>query len=299
VRPVFLITLITLLTVATAQSDSNAVPAIPVIVPEPPVTFPVDTQELLRRAQFKTADYDTLFEAPVSDEQLIEHGTIHIQHRDLILPIVCLMLLGYVTWLRYTFNKELGENFTVIANTNLAQQIFRDREFSANIFKLLTFLNFTFALALLLYLLCNRFRIPLPFVLPALNLTVFFVGLSVLYLSKGIVYRFIGRTFRIQAQLQFFRFNALVIYHLLGIGLLPFVLVGAFADPQVQGWSLAAGVCLVGIALLIRVYKGFTIAVGYGKLRILYFLLYICALEVAPVLIALRLFDMWAGKQPN
>ena len=94
--------------------------------------------------------------------------------------------------------------------------------------------------------------------------------------------------------LDFFRFNSLVIYQLLGIALLPLVILAVFAKPPVNDWALYASLVMAGIALLVRLMKGLSVLGMLRGFHILYFFLYICALEIAPVLIIYKLFSMWA-----
>ncbi|HNA58523.1 MAG TPA: DUF4271 domain-containing protein [Chitinophagales bacterium] len=267
--------------------------------PDTLIHYAYDTAALMKRMHFAPVDYDSLLASPNTNRKTAPFSSFHVEKRDLLLPGLCLLMLIYVTWLRYTYGKELRENFTVILNTNLGQQIYRDREFSANIFKFLTFINFALGGGMLVYLTTTYYHVNLPFNQTGLNVALMVMAVFALYLVKGFVYRFVGAVFNITASLRFFRFNALVIYHLLGIGLLPFILLAAFAEPPVNTWALFAALILVAIAIVLRVFKGLTVALSSGKLHILYFLLYICALEVAPLLIAIRLFDLWAGSQPK
>lgn len=259
------------------------------------IYYPFDTAALQKQLNFKPFVYDSIIAEKEEKVQVANPATFHLQHKDLVLPIVGLIMLLYVTWIRYTFHRELKENITVVWNSNLGQQIYRDREFSANIFKFVTFLNFAIGIGVLLFLVMRHFQWPMPFKASGYTILACVVGFSLLYVIRGWVYRIIGAVFRIGNALQFFRFNALVVYHLLGIILLPFLLLAAFADPPVNTYALYSALVLVAIALLIRILKGL-VAVGLtGRLHILYFLLYICALEVAPLLITIRLFNMWAG----
>lgn len=268
---------------------------IPNLVPvKPAKVYPVDTQAVLRMLEFDKIGYDSIFSIntgpPVIDQPAIKHVNV----RDFILPVLLLIMLGYVTWLRYVFAKELSENITVIVNSNLGQQIYRDREFSANIFKLLTFFNFACSAGIFIFLLARYYEVQLPFDAAFYNIILCIGGVGALYLIKGLSYRILGSTFKISNALQFFRFNALVIYHLLGIGMLPFIILAAFADPPVSDWAIAGTLILIAIALLIRFVKGFTALRLTGRFHFVYFLLYICALEIAPLLIAIKVFLNWA-----
>lgn len=268
---------------------------IPNLAPvKPAKVYPVDTQAVLRMLEFDKIGYDSIFSIntgpPVIDQPAIKHVNV----RDFILPVLLLIMLGYVTWLRYVFAKELSENITVIVNSNLGQQIYRDREFSANIFKLLTFFNFACSAGIFIFLLARYYEVQLPFDAAFYNIILCIGGVGALYLIKGLSYRILGSTFKISNALQFFRFNALVIYHLLGIGMLPFIILAAFADPPVSDWAIAGTLILIAIALLIRFVKGFTALRLTGRFHFVYFLLYICALEIAPLLIAIKVFLNWA-----
>ncbi len=255
--------------------------------------FPVDTQAVLKLLKFERLSYDSLFSPQNNISERSAVSKKHMRKRDVLLPVLLLFMLVYVTWLRYVFTKELKENITVLLNTNLGQQIYRDREFSANIFKLLTFINFTFIGGVFIYLLSLHFQVAMPFENKIINIALSIGLIVVLYIVKGIVYYIIAAGFKAGNALNFFRFNSLVIYHLLGIGMLPLVILAAFAEEPLKSWSLYATLVLIGIAMLMRLIKGFTAIRMAGRFHIVYFLLYICALEIAPLLIAVKLFSAW------
>jgi len=262
------------------------------VEPEFPVVI-IDTAAVLKELNFPKFSYDSLFTASSNAGEQVLESQIHIRKRDVLLPVLLLIMLVYVTWLRYVFSKELSENFTVILNNNLGQQIYRDREFSANIFKLLTFVNFTLTAGIFLFLLATYFKISLPFENMIYNILASIGLIILLYIVKGFWYAMISAAFKIGPQISFFRFNAQVIYHLLGIALLPFVILAAFAEPPVSNWSLLGAAFLILFGLLLRLFKGMAVMGTFDRFHIVYFLLYICALEIAPILIAVKLFSTW------
>ena len=261
------------------------------IQPEFPIVL-IDTDAVLKELNFSKLSYDSLFTASSNAGEQVLESEIQVRKRDVLLPVLLLIMLVYVTWLRYVFSKELSENFTVILNSNLGQQIYRDREFSANIFKLLTFVNFTLTAGIFVFLLAKYFNISMPFENAIYNILASIGLIIILYILKGLWYAMISATFKIGPQISFFRFNAQVIYHLLGIALLPFVILAAFAEPPVSNWSLFGGGFVILFALLLRLLKGIAALGTFDRFHIVYFLLYICALEIAPMLIAVKLFSM-------
>lgn len=254
----------------------------------------VDTAAL--RAQYAVHLFrmDSLFAPGNHTEDIairIENTRPH--QNNLLLPLFMLFIVVYATWIRYQYYKELRENFIVITNLKLAHQIYRDREYSLTIFVLLTFLNVTLVCGTLLYLLALHFQWQLPFGIPAADLGICIGILLAAYIMKGIVYRFIAYAFRLGAVIYFFRFNALVLYQMTGLLLIPFVLLAAFAPGPSGTWALFAALGVIAIVLLLRIYKGFAILGSMPRFHMLYFLLYICALEIGPLLIIIRLFSMW------
>lgn len=255
------------------------IPEVPVVVPSTKYTFV----------------YDSLFAPGKGISAMDIYSRKSIEHaRDYQFALILLAMLIYVTWITYTYQKELRDNLTVIVNSNLGQQIYRDREFSANIFKFLTFLNFAVITGILIYLLAVHFQIDLLFNSLLLNAASAVLIVILAYIIKGLIYKMIDLIFHFSGALDFFRFNSLVIYQLLGIALFPLVILAVFAKPPVNDWALYASLVMAGIALLVRLTKGLSVLGMLRGFHILYFLLYICALEIAPVLIIYKLFSMWA-----
>jgi hypothetical protein len=237
---------------------------------------------------------DRIYSAPGVQTNYETLQTIHQQKRDIILPVLLLFVLVYLTWIRFTYPKEFSENIIILTNINLAQQMFRDREFSLNIFMLLLFINFAIVAGILLHLITENFGLQLPFSPPIYNIGLCIFLIVAVYVLKGIFYRTISAIFDISTGIRFFRYNTLVIYHMLGIALLPFVMLTAFAESPFREWAFFAALLLCALAFLIRFFKGLVIAEEFLRFRFLYFLLYICALEIAPVLIACKLLSFQA-----
>lgn len=284
------------------DSALDTVPAIH-IVAQPEVNRPKPKKEIIPATEStivvpsttNTFIYDSLFapergmkDSDIYSKKITNHA------RDYQFALILLAMLIYVTWISYTYQKELRDNLTVIVNSNLGQQIYRDREFSANIFKFLTFLNFAVMAGILIYLIAVHFQIHLLFDNLLLDASAAVLLVIIAYFLKGMVYKLIDLIFHFGGSLDFFRFNSLVIYQLLGIAIFPLIILAVFAKPPVNDWALYAALVMAGIALFMRLLKGFSVLGMLRGFHILYFLLYICALEIAPVLIICKLFSMWA-----
>lgn len=238
--------------------------------------------------------FDSLAQANQGIEENKQLLQEHNKSRDFVLPVILFLLLLYLALLRYQYAKQLRENLTVLFNTNLGQQIFRDREFSPNIFSLLLYINAILVIGVYIYQLTVYFKITLPFEKTILNIAICVTVFPVMYILKSIVYFFLKIVFNFDFALQFFRFNSLILYQLLAVSLLPCVILMASVQDSVLHWVVIVSLSLVGFTFLVRFIKGIFICVSFVKFHILYFLLYFCAVEIAPLLIAFKVFSEYA-----
>jgi hypothetical protein len=260
-------------------------------------TVRVDTAPVLEENN-DSSIVKTLFDTLLQSARQSETSEVLLQPRkrqtDYVMPVLLLALLIYFTILRYQYAKQLKENITVLFNRNLGLQIFRDREFSANLFNVLLYVNALLVIGIYLFQLTKYFGFPLPFHNNFINMLLCIAVFPVLYMLKGLLYFGLKQLFRLDTALEFFRFNTLVIYQLLAVCLLPFVILIYTTKEPVLYWVVVTSLCLTGLALALRILKGIFLGIGTGTFPVLYFLLYICAFEIAPVLLAFKLYRIYA-----
>ena len=274
-----------------AQTDTNAVQVDSAHLPPEPVFIkPKPKPVVVAQKEIPSIFTDSIFYTNGAEKVQYNIQSYQKPQRNYLLPVVMLIMLSYLTWIRYQYAKEISENITVITNANLGQQIYRDREYSLNIFTMLTFINFSVATGVFLYIAAVKFAIPLPFGKELFDI-IFCIAVVVAgYLGKTILYRIAGYLYHIGDTVSMFRFNTLVIYQLAGFALLPFLIFAATSPEPVAGWAVIGGFILFGIILLVRLFKGLQIAGQFITFRFVYFFLYLCAFEIAPVIIVYKVF---------
>lgn len=235
--------------------------------------------------------YDSLFtfsgHESETQPQLISKRN---QEINFILPIALLILLSYFTLLKFQFQKQLSENLTALMNMNLGQQIHRDREFSLRIFSALLQINTFLVFGLYIYLLALYYQWELPFSSTLSNLSICLLAFPFMYLLRTLMYAVLKYFTNYDLAINFFRFNTNLIYQFLSIALIPIVILMTTLKSEPLIWVIGSSFILIIIAYLFRLYKGFSIGASFLKFRFFYFLLYICALEIAPLLIVYKSF---------
>ena len=124
-------------------------------------------------------------------------------------------------------------------------------------------------------------------------LTWFYVllGVSAVYIIKHITLKIFGWLFPLEKVAALYSFTIMFINLLMGLFLIPVNLLMRFGPPSFFTPSLVVGLIVITILLLIRYVRGLLISANYIVSNIFLFFVYLCSLEIAPILIGYRLIS--------
>ena len=150
-------------------------------------------------------------------------------------------------------------------------------------------LSFSLMSTLLIF---NRHLLPISFWLAYLYICAFFI---LLYLGKYLCLQLVGYIFSVRDLISTYIFVVYMINKVLGILLLPFILVLAFAQPAYYPIAMGCGAVLTILLFLYRYL--FTLTSVRNKLHIssFHFFLYLCAFEILPLLILYKFIVQYFG----
>lgn len=150
-------------------------------------------------------------------------------------------------------------------------------------------LSFSLMATLLIF---SRHLLPLSFWEGYLYIALFFISL---YLGKYLFLLLAGYTFNSMELIQTYVFVIFMINKVLGILLVPFILILAFAKPQFYPIAIVGGAVLSVLLILYRYL--FSLTTVRNKLHIssFHFFLYLCAFEIVPILILYKLVVQYFG----
>ena len=116
-----------------------------------------------------------------------------------------------------------------------------------------------------------------------------------LYIGKYLFLLLAGYTFNSMELIQTYVFVIFMINKVLGILLLPFILILAFARPYFYDFAIVGGAVLSVLLILYRYL--FSLTTVRNKLHIssFHFFLYLCAFEIVPILILYKLVVQYFG----
>ncbi len=208
---------------------------------------------------------------------------------DWIFPVL-LLILAFFAWIKFFYNRYFQQLIKAFLNTNLTNQIVRDE----NIFfqRISVYLSIVFNLiaALFIYLLSIQYHWTLGSLDTGFARFIFFViVVSAIYALKYLVLKICGWLFEQEKEISMYIFNIFLINNILGIALLPFICLLAFNGSVHFSGLLYVSFILIAAAFGWRIFRGIQIGFGSPTFSPLYLFLYLCTLEIAPLMVLIRI----------
>lgn len=141
-------------------------------------------------------------------------------------------------------------------------------------------------------LIFNKHLLPISFWEGFLYVSLFFTAL---YLGKYLCLEIAGFIFGSKELVSTYIFIVFMINKVLGILLLPFILLLAFAKPIFQPFAIGAAGVLIVLLILYRYLFSLTSVRNKLHVSSFHFFLYLCAFEVLPLLILYKLIVQYFG----
>ena len=206
-----------------------------------------------------------------------------------LFPIV-LVALSVFAALRIFYNKYFHQMLIAFYNNNLTNQIVRDENILVQRASVYLSLVFNLIAALFLYLISIYFGWELGGIGTGFSRFLFFaIGVSFIYTLKFLVLKISGWLFNLDREMATYIFNIFLINNILGIVLLPFICLMAYNQLFPTSWLITYSLVLTAIAFAYRLFRGILIGFNTSTFSPLYLFLYLCALEIAPLMILIRL----------
>ncbi len=195
-----------------------------------------------------------------------------------------LILLAIV---RNNAGNYLSNLFQSIFNYQTANRMFRE--------KTSTFLHPSFWLDVLYFIVISLFIFQIEkyvFVeLPYPEWSIFLLNLAAFYLYLTLkygTYRFSGFLFNNSSLINEFLFHIKIFNKTTAIFLMPIALLIFFSPVYVRETLLATGIVVIVLFLIISIFRAIKI-ISIKGIPIYYMILYLCTLEILPLLIAWRI----------
>jgi len=201
--------------------------------------------------------------------------------------IYLFLLAGFFAWIRVYYGNIIIQTIQASVNFQVANRMFQDNSLLQNQLDRILYLFYFLSMGFLLYDLELRLEI-IPYGLPAWGLFLFNLGVLVgVFLGRLLILNLVGVIFNRLRILREYLYNLFIFNKLTGMAVLPLVFLLVYTRGILQDlifWLTLIVVC--GIFLM-RLFRG--LVFSYKKeVLIFYMFLYLCALEIAPLVLLYR-----------
>lgn len=263
-----------------ARIGDTTVSAVPVAVKTPPPALAVTPARHVTPAP------------PVSPALPEE---IHRPNSKDSLFYLIVAILFFFASIRISFEKYFQNLLTLFFRVSLRQQQIREQVLQTPLPSLL--LNILFVISAGLYacflLHYSRWGAGINFWVLYLNC----MGLlAAIYLVKFVVLKFIGWVFSISRATDIYIFIVFLVNKMLGIFLLPFLIVIIFSGQEWREVFITISLAMVFVLWAYRVLASYGPVRNEIKLTPFYFFLYLCAFEMAPLLLIYKVLLTYLEK---
>lgn len=216
------------------------------------------------------------------------------ENRDGIFYYVVALVL-YVALMRLFFYKYFTTMFTLFFRATLRQQQLREQLLQAPLPALL--MNFFFVVSLATYCTFLVVHFNLPFAGDFwTTLGYGIVVIAAIYVVKFLFLNIVGWIFGISNVTDTYIFVVFLINKMIGIFLLPVIALLAFPTPALLPAMLTVSYFLVGGMLFYRFIISYRPVRSEIKLNSFHFFLYLCAFEIAPLLLIYKVLITFVDR---
>jgi len=220
-----------------------------------------------------------IFEKPISN---IHHST----GKEWLFYLLIFLLLIYAV-LRQLFPKYFADLFRLFFRTTLKQRQVKEQLMQTPLPSILLNGFFVLSTGLYITLVLEHFNLN-----PAGNfwllLLYSYAGLAAVYLIKFVGLKITGWLFSMQEAADSYIFIVFIVNKMIGLLLLPFLVLLAFSTGNLYTIALTLSWCLVGALLIYRFILTYVAIRNQVKVNLFHFFLYLCAFEIAPLLLIYR-----------
>ena len=212
--------------------------------------------------------------------------------RDIIFYTLLALLMMLAT-IRISFAKYIRNLFTLFFQTSFRQNQTRDQMTQDSIASLLMNLIFLLCGGIYISLLTNYYEAN------TLSFTRMFLygvlAIAIIYSFKYLFLSFFGWIFNIKETARSYNFVVFLLNKIIGVCLIPFLWLIAFSDDTIKMIAITISICLLIILFIYRYIVGISIARNGIQLNAYHFFLYLCCIEILPLMLLFKVFNLYIG----
>ncbi len=204
------------------------------------------------------------------------------ESKDLLFYIIAAIML-FLGILRASFTRYFSNLVRVFLNTSLRQSQLTDQLLQSKLPSLFFNLFFGLISGMYIFLLLNYFG---KTAYRDWNILLFCIlAILMIYLVKNAVLHFTGWLTGFRQEAGTYIFIVFLINKIIALILVPIVILMAFSSPRVVQITIIISYFLIGVMLLLRFLRSYSLLQQKMKVSSFHFILYITGIELLPILL--------------
>jgi hypothetical protein len=207
---------------------------------------------------------------------------------------VVLFMLIFLALELTLFKPLILEVYRAFTNDNILRLLHREQKALIAFPFLLLYLFFFFNFGIFSFLVARFYEL----VPKTAGMLFYFIsGIGILFLLKHILLKLVEIIFPVQKEIKLYSFSLVIFSSILGIALVPFNIVAAFAAESLAKTALYSGLVITFGVTVFCILRGLFLASKYLSFHKFHFFMYLCTVEIAPVIVVIKLLLIRAGIQ--
>lgn len=199
------------------------------------------------------------------------------------------LIIIFFAWLKVVNGKIIRQLFVAVTSNSVTNQVVRDENILVQRASVLLSLVFYFTGALFLYQISVFYNWDYKIISSGFpRFVIFVLFIASAYSFKMVFLKLMSIVVKMDRPISSYIFNIFLINNVVGIVFIPLVILVAFF-PHCTEYFIWAGIGLMLAGFLYRIFRGIIIWTGVSRSSLYYLILYLCALEIAPLLIIFKL----------
>ena len=275
---------------SSASKDSSALEASHANTSKVFKIRPINSLDTLKDSS-QTRFFQSLF---VNHDLKSAHNNpqpINRPHPDWLFYVLLFLVISF-TWVKVFYNKNFRQILGAIGSISATNQIVRDENILVQRASVILTVMFNIVSSVFLYQVSIIYDWPSDYIGQEFSrFMIFAVLISCVYSVKFLILKLTGFIFKMDKPIATYIFNIFLINNILGVFLIPLLISIAFMPSVYSALILKLTVFIVLVSFIYRIFRGIIIGISQEVFSISYLFLYLCTLEIAPLLILIKIFS--------
>jgi len=199
-----------------------------------------------------------------------------------------IILVTILTLLVNLYKSALGKVYRSFLNDNFLKMVHRDYGTVTMIPYLILYTFSLILIGIFIFVVLNYYEISF-FSSPIIDLLACVGAVFAIFIVKHLVLQIIGSIFPISKAIEQYSFTIIIFGIIIGLLLLPAILLITYAPPNLTITLIYGTFIVIGLVYLYRILRSLFIGIKYISLHKFHFFVYLCTIEIAPLLVLIKL----------